>query len=182
MRFARLSLVAVLMAWGALVPSQGQRANTLTLEVEGRGTIVIRLFSQKAPKTTERITQLAQDGFYNGQRFHRVITTPRPFLVQVGAPSSKTKSMDDESLNTEGTGKTIAYEDSGMSNDAAGIVGLSAKPGDRNSGDCQFYILLAPAKFLDGSYTVFGRVTQGLDVLRKIEKGDRLSRVTVQSS
>jgi cyclophilin family peptidyl-prolyl cis-trans isomerase len=58
-------------------------------------------------------------------------------------------------------------------------VGLSALPNDKNSGDSQFYVLLGPARFLDGSYTVFGKVVEGMDVVNKIEKGDRIDKVTI---
>jgi cyclophilin family peptidyl-prolyl cis-trans isomerase len=58
-------------------------------------------------------------------------------------------------------------------------VGLAAIPGDKNSGDCQFYILLSKARFLDGNYTVFGRVVAGMDVVKKVERGDRITSVSV---
>ena len=158
-------------------PAAGERV--MVVAIEGRGDIYIRLHQKEAPKTTSRIVELIRKGFYNGQSFYRVIRSPRPYLVQMGAPSSKELDADDPRLLKEGTGKAIAFEDSGFTNNAEGVVGLSAQPGDRDSGDCQFYILLAPAKFLDGNYTVFGKVVQGLDVLRKIEKGDKVKSIKV---
>lgn len=161
--------------------AQRPRPSNLTLEVEGRGKIVIELFVGKAPKTTARIIELAKQGFYDGQRFHKAVRTPRPFLVQIGAPGSRTRSMDDDFLNSEGTGTRIPFEDTGKKNDEIGMVGLSTLKGDRDSGDCQFYILLGPASFLDGSYTVFGKVSEGMSVLKQIQKGDRLIRATIEA-
>lgn len=153
----------------------------LKLNVERKGQIVIELFTKQAPKTTAHIIELVKQGYYDGQRFYRVITTPRPYLVQIGAPDSRTKSMDDPTLQHEGTGARIPYEETGFSNDAAGVVGLAANPGDRNSGDAQFYILLAPAPFLDGNYTVFGKVVEGMGVLKSIEKGDAVTTASVST-
>ncbi len=87
--------------------------------------------------------------------------------------------MTDPVLQSEGTGTKIRYEESGFSHDAAGVVGLAHASGDRDSGDSQFYILLAPAKFLDGNYTVFGKVVQGMDVLQSLQRGDTVSAVTI---
>lgn len=181
MRTFLIWLVACFAAMAIAKGPGGQGETSLVVQIEGKGQIVIQLHTGKAPKTTARVTQLARQGFYDGQRFHKVAKTPRPFLVQIGAPSSRTKPIDDESLNAEGTGTRIPFEDSGFSNDSEGVVGFAALQKDRDSGDCQFYILLGPAKFLDGSYTVFGRVTEGIDVLRKIERGDKVSRVTVRN-
>jgi peptidyl-prolyl cis-trans isomerase B (cyclophilin B) len=177
--------LSLLLALGILsiASAQGYRPQSgetvLRLQIEGRGDIYIRLFTKEAPKTTSHIINLARRGFYDGQRFHRVVRSPRPFLVQMGAPSSRTKGMDDPSLATEGSGTRIPYENSGVSHNAEGIVSLAAQQGDRDSGDSQFFILLAPSTFLDGNYTSFGRVVQGLEILRQIEKGDRVVSATI---
>jgi cyclophilin family peptidyl-prolyl cis-trans isomerase len=72
----------------------------------------------------------------------------------------------------------VDYEDSGYPNDE-GAVGLAAIPGDKDSGDSQFYILLSRARFLDGNYTVFGKVVAGMDTVRKVERGDRILSVSI---
>jgi cyclophilin family peptidyl-prolyl cis-trans isomerase len=95
--------------------------------------------------------------------------------VQFGDPASRS---DVENAGSGGSGARIPFEDTGMPN-VAGAVGLSTIPGEKNSGDSQFYILLGNARFLDGSYTVFGKVIDGMDVVNKIEKGDRVSKVTI---
>lgn len=158
-------------------PKPGEKV--MRVAIEGRGNLYIRLFTDKAPKTTAHIVSLAKQGFYDGQRFFRVVRQPRPFLVQIGDPQSRTKDLDSEEMGTAGSGARIAFEDSGVLNDKAGIVGLSHREGERDAGDSQFYILLAPSKFLDGNYTVFGQVVAGLDILNRIEKGDRVTAVTI---
>lgn len=151
----------------------------MQVNIEGKGRITILLYTTEAPRATAHIIDLVKKHFYDGQRFYRVITSPRPYLVQLGAPGSRTKDMDDPELQHEGTGTKIPFENSGHSNDEAGVVGLAAPEGDRNGGDCQFYILLAPAKYLDGNYTVFGKVIEGMDVLKNIQKGDTVSTATI---
>lgn len=177
MALRRLILfVAVLMAAlmvPALIP---QNRPTMTLEVEGRGRIVIEMYPDKAPKTVAHIQGLVRRGFYDGQRFFRVITEPRPYLIQTGDPASRTQAMDSANMGSGGSGARVPYEDSGLPNDT-GYVGLSTLPRDRDSGDSQFYILLGPSRFLDGQYTVFGRVTQGMDVVRSIQLGDRITSI-----
>jgi len=149
------------------------------LEIEARGTLFIKLHTKEAPKTTAHIVELARKGFYDGQRFYRVVKQPRPYLVALGDPDSKdARNLDSPSIGQKGSGIRVPYEDSGYKNES-GAVGLSTLPRDRNSGDSQFYILLAPSRFLDGSYTVFGRVVAGLDVLNKIERGDVVVRCMV---
>lgn len=150
----------------------------LKVVVEGRGTLWIKLHTAEAPKTTERIIDLAQKGFYDGQRFFEVARSPRPYMVRTGDPNSRTKPMGDRSLGTYSTGTKIPYEDSGFKH-VEGAVGMGRLPDDKNSGDCQFYIMLDQHRFLDGSYTVFGQVVSGLDALRKIELGDRITSVSV---
>lgn len=157
-------------------PGAGQTA--LVLSIEGRGQVAILLHTKEAPKTTTQIIKLAQSGFYDGQKFFRVVKSPKPFLVQTGDPASKTKSADDPSLGSGGSGTRVPYEESGFPN-VEGAVGLSALPKDRDSGDSQFYILIGPAKFLDGSYTVFGKVVSGMDIVRAIELGDKVTSATI---
>lgn len=173
-RFA-LILFALLLTVFCLAQNEGPR---LRLEIEGKGTVVIRLYPDKAPKAVAHIAKLAKDGFYNGLRFHRADRQPRPYLVQIGDPQSKSGNLDAADMGTKGTGTRIPFEDSGLPN-VAGAVGLARLGQDRDSGDSQFYILLAPQRFLDGNYTVFGQIVDGMEVVRKIEKGDRITKATV---
>jgi len=175
-----LPLLMLLLASMGLARGPVAAGDTLLhINVQGRGEIVIKLYTREAPKATAHIIALAKSGFYNGQRFYRVIRTPRPYLAQLGAADSRTRAMEDPVLPGEGTGTKIPYEDSGYSHDAAGVVGLSHQATDKNSGDSQFYMLLAPAKFLDGNYTVFGKVVEGMSVLQSLERGDTVTSATV---
>jgi cyclophilin family peptidyl-prolyl cis-trans isomerase len=122
------------------------------------GTIKLKLFPDKAPKTCEQIIALINKGFYNGTIFHRVIDG---FMIQGGDPTG---------TGTGGSGKTIPDEfKNGLKHDKAGVLAMahSAAP---NSQDSQFYITLAATPHLDNQYTVFGEVIDGLDVVKKIGK------------
>lgn len=156
---------------GPYRPKSGE--TVLKLEIEGRGDVYIKLHTKEAPKTTTHILKLAKDGFYDGQRFHRVETSPRPYLAQIGDPASKSGDLS----GNGGSGARIDYEDSGYGNEA-GAVGLSRPKNDAGGGDSQFYILYERASFLDGNYTVFGKVVGGMDVVKKIQRGDRVIRVS----
>lgn len=156
------------------VPQEAQ----LRVTIQNRGTVVIKLHTAEAPRTTAHIMKLAESNFYDGQKFFRVLKEPKPFLVLFGDPQSRTKSLDDPSMGTQGSGTRIPFEETGKRN-VAGAVGLSTLPRDRDSGDSQFYILLEDKPFLDGSYTVFGQVVQGMDIVRQITVGDQVTSVTV---
>lgn len=160
--------------------SDGLRAGEvgMRLEIAQRGTVMVKLHTRQAPRTTARIQELVRQKFYDGQKFFRVEKDPRSFLVQIGDPASRTKPLDDPSMGEGGSGVTIPFEDSGFQN-VEGAVGLATRANDPNSGDSQFYLLLSPARFLDGKYTVFGQVVSGQSVLEKIERGDVLARASL---
>lgn len=176
--FVGFAVLGASLAFGqSYTPAAGE--TVLKLDISQRGAVFIRLYTKEAPKITGRIIQLTESGFYDGLRFHNVNRTPKPYLVQFGAPSSKSGDINDPDLMKEGSGKTLPFEETGYSHNAEGVVGLSLQPGDKNSGDSQFYIMLTPATFLDKSYPVFGRVVSGLEVLRKIELGDRVTKASI---
>jgi len=150
----------------------------IKVAIEGRGNIFIQLFTDKAPKTCAHILQLVNNRFYDGQKVFRAEKSPRPYAIQLGDPLTKTKSVDDPDIGTGGSGTKVAYEETGLPNED-GYVGLSTIPGDKNSGDSQFYILMSRSRFLDGNYTVFGRVVAGLPVVKSVEKGDRVVSISV---
>lgn len=167
-----LALLAVL-SWGqSYVPKPGE--TVMKIAVEGRGNIFVRLHTRQAPTITGHIQRLARQGFYDGQRFHRVVRSPRPYLVQVGDPASKTR-LDDQMDG--GSGGSVPYENSGFRN-TTGAVGLRMDTTTR-TGDSQFYILLADQSILDDKYPVFGQVVEGMDVVKRIERGDRIVSVTI---
>lgn len=155
-------------------PKSGE--TVMRLAVVGRGNIFVKLHTKEAPKTCEQIIRLVRSGFYDGQRFHKVFKSPRPFLVQIGDPTSKIGDI--QNVGSGGSGTTVPYEDSGFQNDA-GAVGLASPKDNPNGGDSQFYLLMERSSFLDRKYSVFGQIVQGMDVLQKIELGDRLQSATI---
>lgn len=125
------------------------------------GTIEIRFFENKAPKHVTAIKKLANDGYYNGTLFHRVIPG---FMIQGGDPNSK---LADKTLHgTGGPGFTINQE----FNDVKHVRGICsmARSQNPNSAGSQFFIMVADAPTLDGQYTVWGEVVKGMDAVDKI--------------
>lgn len=132
-----------------------------------KGTIKFALYEKDAPVTTKNFVELANKKFYDGLKWHRVVPG---FVIQGGDPKGN---------GTGGSGKTIKLEVSPkLKHDAAGVVAM-ARSQDPNSASCQFYITLAAQPYLDMNYAVFGRVTEGLDVVKKIEQGDVMKTVRV---
>jgi cyclophilin family peptidyl-prolyl cis-trans isomerase/protein-disulfide isomerase len=134
---------------------------TATLKTT-KGDIVINLFADKAPVTVNSFVFLAQNGWFNNVPFHRVIDG---FVAQAGDPTG---------TGVGGPGYEFGDEiDSSLNFDQAGMVGMAnAGPGTNGS---QFFITLAAVTSLDGKYTVFGQVTQGLDVLQTLTRRDPTS-------
>ncbi|GHF99754.1 hypothetical protein GCM10017783_09830 [Deinococcus piscis] len=131
-----------------------------------RGPITLELYPDKAPQAVNSFIFLARNHFYEGTRFHRVIDG---FMAQGGDPLSADLAQQAE-WGTGGPGYSFRYEvDSGLTFNEAGVLGMarSASPDSQGS---QFFITLAPASFLNGQYTVFGRVVEGMDVLRALTK------------
>jgi cyclophilin family peptidyl-prolyl cis-trans isomerase len=176
MKFLRLITIGIL-ATSLSVVAFAQDAK-LIFKIENRGEFVITLNSKAAPKTCAHIQSLAEKGFYDGLRFHRSEKKPKPFLVQVGDPSTK-DSVEDGRAYKGGSGAKIPFELNDLQNEL-GAVGLASPPDDKDAGDSQFYILLSPARFLNGKYTVFGKITSGIDTIQKIEVGDKIVSVRVQ--
>ncbi len=174
----RLLVWSAILALGvSLHAMQGGQLERVTLEVEGKGQIVIEMDRARAPKTVAHIADLVQSGFYNQQRFHKVVKSPRPYLVQIGDPASRTGDINSPTMGTTQPSTKIAYENTGLKH-VRGAVGLSRLDGNRDSGDSQFYITLDSYPFLDGQYTVFGRVVKGMEVVDKITVGDRVTQAS----
>lgn len=130
------------------------------------GNFTVELFEDKAPITTKNFIDLAQKGFYNGVIFHRVIDG---FMVQTGDPKG---------TGMGGPGYTIQDEfHKDLRHSGEGVLSM-ANTGRPNTGGSQFFITLAATDWLDGKHAVFGKVIEGMDVVRKIGKtqtgpGDR---------
>jgi cyclophilin family peptidyl-prolyl cis-trans isomerase len=121
------------------------------------GNFTVELFDDRAPNTAKNFADLAQDGYYDGLIFHRVIDG---FMIQGGCP---------QGTGTGGPGYTIKDEfHRELRHDSKGIVSMAnAGP---NTGGSQFFITLAATPWLDDRHAVFGRVTEGMDVVEKIGK------------
>ena len=131
-----------------------------------KGTIKAELFTDKAPITTKNFMDLANSGFYNGLKFHRV---EPGFVVQGGDPKGD---------GTGGSGKTIPLEINPELRHIKGALGM-ARTNDPNSATSQFYITLEETPFLDKNYAVFGKVVSGMDVVSQIRVGDKMSKVYI---
>jgi peptidyl-prolyl cis-trans isomerase B (cyclophilin B) len=157
-----------------------------------KGRIVIEFFAEDAPNTVASFIELAEAGFYDGIRFHRVV--PR-FVVQAGDPQTKGLSADEVRaivarqeqqqyvpgepvLGTGGPGWNQKAEFNSRKH-LAGTVAM-ARSREPDSAGSQFYICLEPQPSRDGQYTVFGQVVEGMDVVRTIEVGDEIVSVTIE--
>ena len=125
------------------------------------GEIDIRFFPDVAPKHVKNFLDLAEKGFYNGSKFHRVIPG---FMIQGGDPN--TISGAPSSWGTGGSGKNVPAEFNSVHH-ARGIVSM-ARSQDNDSASSQFFVVVADSGFLDRQYTVFGQVTKGMEVADKI--------------
>ena len=125
------------------------------------GTITFRLLPDLAPETVRNFESLAKNGFYDGTLFHRVIPG---FMIQGGDPN--TKSPEKHTWGQGGPGYTIRAEFNSRSH-KRGIVSM-ARATDPDSAGSQFFIVTTDSPFLDRQYTVFGEVTDGMDVADRI--------------
>ena len=125
------------------------------------GEIDIRFYPDVAPNHVKNFIDLAEKGFYNGTKFHRVIPG---FMIQGGDPN--TVSGSPATWGTGGSGKNVGAEFNSVSH-KRGIVSM-ARSSDPNSASSQFFIVTSDSTFLDNQYTVFGQVTKGMDVADKI--------------
>lgn len=154
-----------------------EKSYIATIEMENGGQIVIELLPQSAPETVNNFVFLANEGWYDGVIFHRVL---EDFMAQTGDPTG---------LGIGGPGYTIPDEfDPELSHDGPGIVSMAnAGP---NTGGSQFFITFAPATHLDGRHAIFGRVIEGMDVVNNLTlrdpqdpsapEGDRISTITIE--
>lgn len=145
-----------------------------------KGDFAAELYSIEAPGTVENFTKLVSDGFYDGIVFHRIIPE---FVVQGGDPNTKKHPLNHPTIGSGGPGYTIKCETRG--NPHTHKVGaLSMAHAGRDTGGSQFFIVLNEnnTRHLNGVHTVFGQVVEGLDVVRKLERGDRMEKVELSDS
>ncbi|NMC21186.1 MAG: LEPR-XLL domain-containing protein, partial [Thermogutta sp.] len=142
---------------GVVTPEVSQANRSLRLSVADYGDMVFQLFEDLVPNTTSRIIELAQQGFYDGLLFHRVIND---FVIQTGDP---------EATGSGGSGTTFDDEfDPLLQHTSGGILAMAKSIDDSN--DSQFYVTAGPARHLDFNHTIFGFLTEGEAVRQAIEQ------------
>ena len=148
--------------------------NTLVIELSSGGSVLIELFPDVAPKHVARVKELAKAGFYDGIVFHRVIPG---FMAQTGDPTG---------TGTGGSGKGNLMAEFNKKPFVRGTVG-AARSQNPNSADSQFFICFASVPHLNGQYTVWGQVIEGMENVDKVAVGEppanptKMTKVRLQS-
>ena len=151
-----IGALALMLAFSIGGAKGADLENTLIMELT-YGRVVIEMRPDLAPKHVARIKELVRQGFYDGTPFHRVI---EGFMAQGGDPTG---------TGTGGSGKKLPAEFS-REKHVRGTVSM-ARAADPNSADSQFFIVFQDASFLDGQYTIWGKVTEGMEFVDKIKRG-----------
>ena len=156
-RHSRPLLIAILALSPVLLAACGgsPAPNRIAVLETRLGTIKFELYEDKAPITTANFIKLAENGFYDGLIFHRVI---KGFVIQTGDPTGTGKGGSDKTIRLE-INKALTHTD--------GAVGM-ARSSSPNSASSQFYICDGAQHDLDGNYAVFGQVIEGRDIVRAI--------------
>ena len=184
----RIFLATLLLSTGVAQAQEDGPGPNLIVEIAGEanGTITIDLFSDVAPAHVEQITALASEGAYDGVVFHRVIDG---FMAQTGDVEFGKAGGDMRMAGRGGSDRPDLPAEFSDINYDRGIVGM-ARAQSPNSANSQFFIMFAPGPFLNGQYTVVGRVVEGMDIVDSIRRGtgqngmvvgepDRMVSVTV---
>lgn len=142
------------------------------VKIAGKGSFIIELVPDLAPKTCEQILKLTKEGFYTGQRVHRV----EDWVVQWGDPQSKKGNFEELPVGTEGSGHPLPYEDNAIPL-TKGVFAM-ASTGAKVGGDSQVFILTKEdpqiTQFLQGKYAAFGFVIHGMEVVEKLKRWDKI--------
>ena len=156
--------------WDSAPPMQidDSKAYQVTIETS-KGTIELDLFPQHAPITVNNFVFLAREGFYDGVSFHRVISN---FMIQGGDPTG---------TGTSGPGYKFEDEvrDNPLKHETGSLSMANAGP---NTNGSQFFITHSPQPHLNGKHTVFGKVTNGPEVVDAIRQGDVMTKVTIKET
>ena len=138
------------------------------VEIEtNKGKITAEIYVKEAPITSENFLKLVEEKFYDGLIFHRYV---EGFVIQGGDPSG---------TGTGGSGKTIPLEINENLKHVKGALAM-ARTNDPNSATSQFYITLEQTPFLDGSYAVFGKVIEGMDVALSLREQDKMNSIRIK--
>ena len=151
--------------------------STVTFDTN-KGSFTAELYPNEAPGTVANFEKLVKSGFYDGIIFHRVIPD---FVVQGGDPITKEAAgLNNPRVGSGGPGWQIKCETQGNPHKHE-VGALSMAHAGKDTGGSQFFIVLSEAntRHLNGVHTVFGKVTQGLDVVNQLQRGDTMQKVTV---
>lgn len=160
----------------AIPPIDPNKADPVAVIETDKGNITIRLFRKLAPRTVTSFIDIVNTGFYNGLSFHRV---EPGFCIQGGDPSGDGSGVYFEPGGQQVRLLALEVNPSLKHNDA-GVVAMAHFPKSQDTASCQFYITLAPQPRLDGQYSIFGGVINGMDVVNQIAIGDKIKRITIQ--
>lgn len=174
-------------------------ASSIVSMETSKGTVQLELYYEVAPKTVENFVKLAKDGFYNGTKFHRVISD---FMVQGGDPNSKDNDPSNDGRGGPGysfadeinprsigvsedtikqyEGQGYVYNDTLHSLPVDPVYLAMANAGPNTNGSQFFIVTTKPQTHLYGKHTVFGKVIKGMDVVLKIAQGDVVTKMTVK--
>jgi peptidyl-prolyl cis-trans isomerase B (cyclophilin B) len=145
-----------------------------------KGTIVLNLYDSDTPQTVANFKNLANQGFYNGLKFHRVIDN---FMIQGGCPKGTGTGDPGYKIDCE-IRPHLKHGTGALSMAHAGTCEHNPSTGQKLGGECsngsQFFITHRPTPHLDGVHTVFGQVVQGQEVVNAIRQGDSITRITFQ--
>ena len=156
----------------SILPPEYPVTKTATIDTS-RGTLKAELFDSEAPNTVANFEKLANSEFYDGTRFHRVIAN---FMAQGGDPLSR--DPNNPRVGTGGPGYKIKCET--HRNTHKHVAGtLSMAHAGKDTGGSQFFICHSPQPHLDGVHTVFGQVTEGLDLVRQLQRNDVINSIRV---
>lgn len=169
------SLVLIVLMQAAPASAQAPAGPVIVVETS-RGVFEFETYPAEAPKTVARIVELVKQRFYNGMRIHRVVPG---FVIQWGDPMTRDMTKKDR-WGTGGSGKPVGVaEITKTRTHVLGAVAM-AHAGDPSKADSQMYVTLAAVPRLNGQYTVFGKITTGMDVVQKIQAEDRIVRMTIK--
>lgn len=160
-------------------PVQVSGTETAVMETS-KGPIVLEFYADDAPNHVASFIELAEQGYYDGLKFHRVIPG---FVAQGGDPITRDLTPDQvrqgaPGVGTGGPGWNLKAEFNSRKHETGTLA--MARSQSPDSAGSQFYICLAPQPSLDGQYTVFGRVAEGMDVVMSIGVGDTIESVTIR--
>ncbi len=156
-----LLLALFLAALSSCGKEEAGAAKTAEINVQDYGTIVVLLNSEAAPLTVANFVKLAEEGFYDGLTFHRIISG---FMIQGGDPNGDGTGGASERVKGE-------FSSNGVENPLShtrGTISMARNGIDMDSASSQFFIVHEDADFLDGDYAAFGSVTEGMDVVDRI--------------